>query len=298
MGLSDRDYHRNPPPQGMGGMPRQPSRLASAPVVKWLLIINIAVYFSDMLFFDWRLSMWGHFSAGYALEKFQLWRFLSFQFLHADGRHLLFNMLGLFFFGHFAERWWGSKKFLYYYLATGVAGAVLYVILYYVGWFGKAPIQVGDELLSAAYIPLVGASAGIFGILACVAVIAPNLRVYLFFVIPMSMRLFAIGALVFSTVIIITNGDNAGGEAGHLGGAILGFALMKFPHFLNFAKEKRKGGRKVVEAQVLRDSKMRPRISINLDDSEIDRILDKVNSEGLQSLTEEERDLLRRIAEQ
>ena len=56
--------------------------------------------------------------------------------------------------------------------------------------------------------------------------------------------------------------------------------------------------RRVVDARVMRDSKMKPRIAINLDDSEIDRILDKVNRDGLQSLTEEERDVLKRVANQ
>ena len=113
-------------------------------MVKWLLIINVAVWLLDMLTV-WLLDMltnsapqmqrsflwsWGHFSiVAAAVEQFQLWRFLSFQFLHANGHHLLVNMLGLFFFGHFAERWWGSRKFLFFYLATGVAGALFYVVL-------------------------------------------------------------------------------------------------------------------------------------------------------------------------
>ena len=203
MGLSDRDYQRAAPPFGGAGMPRQPSRLANAPIVKWLLIINIVVFYADMLIFDWLLRGWGHFSVATAIEHYQVWRFMSFQFLHADGFHLLFNMLGLFFFGHFAERWWGSRKFLAYYLLTGLAGAFLYVLLFYAGWFGTAPIPVGNgEFAPASYKGMVGASAGIFGILACVAVIAPNLRVYVFFVIPMSMRQFAYMALVISVFVI------------------------------------------------------------------------------------------------
>ena len=206
-------------------------------------------------------------------------------------------MLGLFFFGHFAERWWGSRKFLTYYLSTGVAGAVLYAILFYIGWFGKEPIPLkgGGELL-ASFIPMIGASAGIFGILACVTLIAPNLRVFVFFVIPMAMRHFAILALCISVVIIVFDLNNAGGEAGHLGGAILGFILMKCPFLLNFIPGKGQGKRRMVDAKVVRGGKMRPRVTISLDDSEIDRILDKVSSEGLQSLTEEERELLKRMS--
>lgn len=312
MGLADRDYHRMPPE-----MARPPSRLAGAPVVKWLMIINVAVYYVDMLFFGWGLALSGHLSMGLALENYQVWRLITFQFLHADGMHLLMNMIGLFFFGHFAEQWWGSRKFLFYYLATGVAGAALYIVLFYAGWFGNLPADAtgaggfsgllpeylyGTErennIIPAAYIPMVGASAGIFGILACVAIIAPNLRVLLFFFIPMRMRTFAMLALAISCVVIVFNLNNAGGEAGHLGGAILGFILMKCPHLLNFIGEKGRGRRRTVDAQVVREKKLRPRVTIDLEDTEIDRILDKVNRDGLQSLTDEERDVLRRIAEQ
>jgi len=298
MGISDRTYQQSPPHQSFDAGPRRPSRLDGSPVVKWLLIINVAVWLLDMLTnsapqmqrsFLWN---WGHFSVAAAVEQFQLWRFLSFQFLHANGHHLLVNMLGLFFFGHFAERWWGSRKFLFFYLATGVAGALFYVVLFYLGWFAKQGYDSSSSM--------VGASAGIFGILACIAVIAPNLRVLLFFIVPMSMRNFAVLALGISVVVILFNLDNSGGEAGHLGGAILGFILMKNPWLLSFISDDTmlSRRRRVVDATIVREKKLRPRININMDDSEVDRILDKVSREGLQSLTEQERDILKRVAEQ
>lgn len=144
---------------------------------------------------------------------------------------------------------------------------------------------------------MIGASAGIYGILIAVALIAPNLKVFLFFIIPMSMRVFAIGVLCFAAYTAFTNGDNAGGEAGHLGGAILGFVLMKYPHLLSFVGKRFNAftaNRRTVDAQVVREKKIRPRIRIDLDDSEVDKILDKVNREGIQSLTEKEREILRR----
>lgn len=287
-------------------MPQPPSRLAGCPVTKWLLISNIAVYFLDILFFGggqtgWgKLTEWGHFSAELGVKQFQIWRFITFQFLHAGGWHLFGNMLGIYFFGTFAERWWGSGKFIVFYLASGIAGALMYVVLLYAGWFGTGYIP-GTEV-PVSYTPLVGASAGIFAILVCVAIIAPDLKVLLFFVIPMSMRTFAIAALVFVALMILTDANhNAGGEAGHLGGALLGFILMKNPHLLSFVDRFGSGGKKrrrTVDAKVLREHKIRPRPRVNLDDTEVDRILDKVNREGLQSLTDEEREVLRRVAGQ
>ncbi len=282
-------------------MVRPPSRLAGCPVTKWLLISNIAVYFLDILLFGgeggnfgW-LAAWGHFSVELGVNQFQIWRFLTFQFLHADGMHLLANMIGIFMFGTFAERWWGSKKFTAFYLISGVAGALLYMLLFYAGWFGKESFVVDGVEIKASYIPLVGASAGIFAIMVCTAFIAPKLRVLLFFVIPMSMRNLAIGAIIFAAFMILTKGNNAGGEAGHLGGAILGFILMKNPHWLSFLDGKSgigKRRRRVQDAQVVREKKLRPRVNIDLSDTEIDRILDKVSSEGIQSLTDAEREAL------
>ena len=151
------------PPGAHGSSLGTPTRLSGAPVVKWLLIINVAVWLLEMMTnnapvppagyqrgHDSLLWNWGHFSVGFAVEQFQIWRFFTFQFLHANGHHLLVNMLGLFFFGHFCERWWGSRKFLFFYLSTGVAGALFYVILFYLGWFGSDPIpsRSGEMVLS------------------------------------------------------------------------------------------------------------------------------------------------------
>ena len=302
MGFGDRQYHQ----PGMQ-MQRPPSRLAGCPVTKWLLISNIAIYFLDILFFgagpttDGYLSIWGHFSVELGINQYQVWRVITFQFLHADGMHLLGNMMGVFFFGPFVEKWWGSKKFVVFYLASGVAGALLYMVLFFTGWFGGEFIP-GTEIPSS-YIPLVGASAGIFAILVCTAVIAPNLRILLFFVIPMSMRTFAIGALIFASLMILTNGHNAGGEAGHLGGAILGFILMKNPRLLSFLDPRAGAGsgkrrRRGVDAKVGYEQKIRPRITVDMEDTEVDMILDKVSREGIQSLTDEERKFLVRMSGQ
>jgi membrane associated rhomboid family serine protease len=88
-----------------------------------------------------------------------------------------------------------------------------------------------------AYLPavqMVGASAGLFGILAAFYFIAPDARILLFFVIPLKMRTFAIGYLIIESLAVILNWHNAGGSAGHLGGAIFGFAVLKLPPLKEF----------------------------------------------------------------
>ena len=172
MGIADRDYTTGRGRAG-GGRPQV------TPVVKWLLILNVAIFFSDVLVMDHRLYEWGAFSIESALRQGKLWEFFTFQFLHGSLIHLLFNSVGLYFFGPWMERWWGARRFLVFYLLCGAAGAAFYTLLWTLGMFPNESAQTG----------LIGASAGIYGILMGVAVIAPNLRVALIFPpIEMSMR--------------------------------------------------------------------------------------------------------------
>ena len=288
MGIADRDYHRSP----QGGFL---SNLT--PVVKWLLASNIAIFLLDYLLIPFvfdsnldgekipKLLDWGAFSIESAVQHLQVWRFISFQFLHGSLGHLLFNALGIFFFGPWMERWWGSQRFLIFYLICGIGGAAFFSLLTLTG------IVPADSQSI-----LVGASAGIYGIFIGVAITAPNLRVSLLFPpIELSMRQLAIALLAISAgSIILKLGGNEGGEAGHLGGAIIGAILMRWPQLLS--------GRHASGTQrrnTPAERKIQPRTSIDLQrDSEVDLILDKISLQGFQSLTDREREVLRDVAKQ
>jgi membrane associated rhomboid family serine protease len=283
MGTADREYTR-------GRMPGAMQRLT--PVVKWLLIANLAIFFIDYLLLRNEILRFGAFAIQSAIFEFRIWEFVMFQFLHGSLGHVAFNCIGLFFFGPFMERHWGSRRFLIFYLLCGVAGAAFYTLLFFSG------ILPG----TTAYSGLVGASAGIYGILAGVAVIAPNMRVALLFPpVEMTMRTLAIIILCIAAgSIILRMGGNEGGEAGHLGGAIMGFLLIRFPHLLGWGRFRR-GEMEVIRPKAFSrrsESKIRPRSEIDLStQSEVDRILDKISRDGFQSLTQAERDVLQRAAE-
>jgi hypothetical protein len=182
------------------------------------------------------------------------------------------------------ESWWGSRRFLIFYLLCGCAGAAFFTLLTSLG-------LVPGDMQSA----LIGASAGIYGIFIGVALIAPDLRVALLFPpIELSMRQLAITLLVIATVVILLGiGGNEGGEAGHMGGAILGYFLVRHPQWLGGAAP-----RKPQRASRSFTPKIRPRSSVlDAQDNEVDRILDKISREGFQSLTPEERETLQRASQ-
>ena len=131
----------------------------------------------------------------WGLRGFEFWRFISFQFLHANFTHRLFNMIGLYFFGSLVEQYLGGKRYLAFYLLCGMAGAAAYLLLNFTGW---TVLQLtGKEfpvlLMNDPGTPLVGASAGVFGVVIASAFLVPNARVLLFFVIPMRLSTLAYG---------------------------------------------------------------------------------------------------------
>ncbi|MGA9099978.1 MAG: rhomboid family intramembrane serine protease [Methanotrichaceae archaeon] len=131
------------------------------------------------------------------------WTIITHMFVHAGFDHLFWNMLFLFFFGTELERRVGEGKFLGIYFLSGIVAAT------------------GQMLVSGG--TLVGASGALYGVLGCLAIIAPEIRVFLFFVIPMTIRwavvLFAVIDFLFSGTA-----DNIAHVA-HLSGLALGLII-------------------------------------------------------------------------
>jgi len=282
VGYEDREYMR--PGEGM----RPPSHFEGAPVAKFLIFANVAIFiFTNMLTERGEISFfekWGAFSITEGFYHLQVWRVLTFQFLHANGGHILGNMIGMFFFAPHVERWMGSRPFAFYYFLCGIAGVVFYTLLYFTP-------GIMDQY--GPYTQMVGASAGLFGILAAFYKIAPNAKVFLFFIIPMSMRVFAIGYFAIQIFSVLFGSENAGGSAGHLGGALFGLALIKYQPLRSWliriskiGEEKRNP--KVQEATIVRERSRSPIAQTK----EVDRILEKISAHGIQSLTEKERQTL------
>ncbi|MEE8155802.1 MAG: rhomboid family intramembrane serine protease [Phycisphaerales bacterium] len=236
-----------------------------------------------------------HFSTQRGFLHIEFWRLIGFQFLHAGLMHLVFNMIGLYFFGPMVERYLGGKRYLAFYLLCGIFGALIYCLLNLSGsvamMFG-AQGQIPGLLFNDPYTPLIGASAGVFGVLMAGAFLAPNTMVLLFFILPMRLATLAYAFVIIALINVIFGGHNAGGEAGHLGGAIAGFYFIRHPHHLHgffdflgridptshhYRGKGRRLGRRAASAVP----------------SNIDRILDKISERGLHSLTDKEKRILR-----
>lgn len=249
---------------------------------------------------EWRymppMTAIGHFSTAKAFFRLEVWRFVTFQFLHADLTHVAFNMIGLWFFGPIVEQYLRSRKrFLAYYLVCGIFGALLYLLLNLLG--SVAGLKLPGVLFTDIYTSLVGASAGVFGILMASARIASDATMYVFMVIPMRVSTGAYLLTAAACFNLLVGGNNAGGDAAHVGGAIAGFFFIRNMHLLRDFFEIL-GPRKPASRGRADQPKPSPRHPPQAADARVDEVLDKVRRHGLQSLSDAEKALLREATDE
>ena len=235
----------------------------------------------------WVPQQWG------AEQGFQFWRFVGYGLLHVNFMHLLFNMAGLWVFGAIVEQAFGRLRFFALFTLSVVVGALLYFLLNVAGLavLGATGGEfiVPGLLFNNPYLPLIGASAGVYGVILAAAWLRPDEDILLLYVFPIPLRYFALAIIGIAILTLIQNGNNAGGEAAHLGGAIAGWWIAQRPHLLDdfFPFFHRFDGRRAPRPAKKRAAAGAP------SDAEVDRILDKVREQGLGSLSERERDTLR-----
>ncbi len=187
---------------------------------------------------QFNITEWGalHY---YQSSLFKPHQLITNMFLHGGFAHILFNMFGLWMFGSILERFWGSKKFLLFYLICGI-GASIFIQLtvpYSAGQFAKNPEIVASGLpineIIQAYkqeYSCIGASGAIMGIMAAFAYLFPNTQMYVMF-IPVAVKAkYVIPFYILYDLFGGLNpsaGDNIGHFA-HLGGALIGFLLVLY----------------------------------------------------------------------
>jgi membrane associated rhomboid family serine protease len=277
MGIYDRDYTREQNESNTSYAPQMRLGLPPiTPAVKWLLLTNVVVFLFDAMTTDPTKPGPGLFENIFALIPaspmliLQVWRLITYQFLHRGIGHIAFNMIGLYFFGSPVERQWGTKKFLIFYLSCGVVGGIFYILLVVTGF-----LPAGS---------LVGASGSVLGVLTACAILFPHMRVLLFpFPFPIPIRVVAVGLICYASITILSKGRNAGGEAAHLAGIAAGAFYVLSDSWRTALKLRFKSSRweKRVESE--------RRLQI-----EVDRILKKVHDSGLHSLSAGEKRVLKK----
>ncbi|MFM7709002.1 MAG: rhomboid family intramembrane serine protease [Planctomycetota bacterium] len=139
---------------------------------------------------------------------FQPWQLLTYAFLHGTLLHLSFNMIGLVSFGRELEMWWGTRRFLQFYLACVLSAAL---------------VQLAVTSSTGSLSPTVGASGGLYGLLLGFAVMFPKRRVLLLIPpIPMPAWVFALSFAVLELVLGVTGTASGIAHFAHLGGMLGG----------------------------------------------------------------------------
>lgn len=224
------------------------------PVVKNLLIINVLFFAAKYVLKNANVDLDLLLGAFYFdSDSFRVWQLVTYMFMHGDIWHIFFNMFALFMFGGVLEARWGAKRFINFYLITGLGAVALqmavqaYEVHSIAGSFINNHVvidrvanmaQVGVPGLSEASrntligiygFPMVGASGAVFGLLVAFGMLYPNTEMYVMFIpVPIKAKyLIPLYILMeLSLGVAQIPGDSIAHYA-HLGGALVGFILVK-----------------------------------------------------------------------
>lgn len=180
------------------------------PVVKNLLIINLIVFLATMV-----LERYGYNNItsmlalnSVATGRFRFWQLFTYMFMHANWSHIIFNMFALWMFGYVLENYWGSRRFLVYYLVCGIGAGLC-------------------NLLVPGWGLTVGASGAVYGILLAFGMLFPEERIYLYFLMPIKAKWFVIGYAAIELFEGLFVADGVAHFA-HLGGMLFGLLLILY----------------------------------------------------------------------
>ncbi len=216
------------------------------------------------------------------------WTLFTYMFLHLGFWHLFWNLILLYFTGTMLIEYLGGKRLVAAYVGGGLAGAILYFIIYNV-----STVFEGNSVL-------LGASAGVWGVIAALTFYVPNLPVRVFFVLQVKLWHVAI-ALFIGDLMRLSNFDNPGGMLAHIGGAIFGYFLIsqlrkgKDISTTGYAYANAFGGlfkKKPHLKTVHKSSTKQTHSTSGNDQKKLDDILDKIKISGYDNLSKSEKEFL------
>lgn len=223
------------------------------PVVKNLLIIN-GLFFLATIALSSRIDLTDYLGLHYPVSPlFMPHQLVTYMFMHGSIGHIFFNMFALWMFGNALENVWGPKRFLTYYMITGIGAGLLHLLVLYIQAAnveaklspeiivqlregGREILETGKEypvLIVKLYqlynTATVGASGAVFGILLGFGMLFPNSLIYVYFAIPVKAKYFVMiyGAIELYFGFSNNPNDNVAHFA-HLGGMIFGYLLIRY----------------------------------------------------------------------
>lgn len=223
------------------------------PVVKNLIIINVVMFVALYLFRyagQWDLNrVLGLYY--FQSPLFKPWQIVTHMFMHGSAFHIFFNMWALWIFGKTLESVWGGKRFLIYFLVTGLGAAFFHELVHYIQMAGhvaeikafygvdRMNMAILNEIgnpgnqFNAAFrnlvIPTVGASGAVFGILLAFGMLFPNTPLMIIPIpIPIKAKWLVIGYGALELYLGVTQPGSNIAHFAHLGGMIFGFLLIKY----------------------------------------------------------------------
>ena len=186
-----------------------------------VIALNLLVYLINEISFETRGIMAMNPVA--VVVEGAWWQVVTYMYVHGDISHILFNMLGLFFFGTAVEEEMGSWEFLTFYHVTGVLAGLASLAIYWVtGQYG---------------VYLLGASGAVFAVTLAFAAYRPHARVLVFFVIPLRARSLVILYAAFEVFSQIFNPYGGVAHLTHLAGFVFAFLYLLLRLRLNAWKE-------------------------------------------------------------
>ena len=267
-----------------------------------LLAINIGLFLvlmilrtflfilgSDFVIFDFlveKLSM----PASFSQLIFQPWSMVTYMFLHVDFMHILFNMLILYWTGSLFAEYLGNEKLWTTYVLGAITGGLAYLIM-----FNISPAF--SQQVNHSH--LMGASAGVIAVMVGIATLLPDYTVQLLLIGPVKLKYVALVSILIYFISIPLG--NAGGQIAHLGGALFGYIMIKQLKKGNditawLSNLFKKGSRRKSKMTVVRSAKPIPDAfyaeeAVSKQEA-IDKVLDKINKSGFDSLSKEEKEIL------
>jgi len=267
-----------------------------------LVLINTAAFILQMLFeprFPRELYSYLALSLD-GLRQGYVWQLLTFQFLHAGWMHLLSNCVAIYFLGRAVEEAIGRWRFVVLYFTSGVIGGLFQALL------GLVLSLAGSSLGQFLGGPVIGASAGAFGICAAFAMLFPESLLLLFFILPVRAKYLLVLEAVLSLLGIVSPGFMPGvAHAAHLGGMLAGIFFVRYAihwqwEWPQLRRPRRQPPRRLVRVSSgssaswnrNRDASAEELPAEEFLSKEVDPILDKISAHGIHSLTERERRIL------